>query len=62
MSKRTQFLSTPEEKAAWKRNQNLGSRFGSITPSNRYNPQPKAPSRADVRRVRGKERKAAERK
>ena len=43
--------SGPEQKAAWKANQNLGSRFGNITPADAYNPQPKSPSRRDKHRM-----------
>jgi len=37
MSKRTQAKSTPESKAAWQRNKNLGSRFVFVgTPENGF--------------------------
>jgi hypothetical protein len=37
MSKRTQALSTPESKAAWQRNKNIGSRFVFVgTPENGF--------------------------
>ena len=42
---------SPEQKAAWEANQNLGSRFGKITPAYAYNPPPKSPSRRDKHRM-----------
>ena len=36
MSKRTQAKSTPEQKAAWKANQRLGSRFIRVIPAPLY--------------------------
>ena len=42
---------SPEQKAAWKTNQKLGSRFVKVTPANRYNPESKLPSRRDRHRM-----------
>ncbi len=38
---------SPKQKAAWKANQKLGSRFIKVTPSHAYNPPRKSPSRRD---------------
>lgn len=48
---------SPEQKAQWKANQKLGSRFIKVTPAHLYNPQPKAPSRRDLHRMEVAERK-----
>jgi len=42
---------SPEQKAAWKANQKIGSRFVESTPSYAYRPQPKSPSIRDRHRM-----------
>lgn len=41
----------PDQKAQWKANQKLGSRFVKVTPAPLYNPPKKAPSRRDLHRI-----------
>ena len=43
---------TPAQKAAWKANQTLGSRFTKFIAPDDYRPEPKEPSKRDIHRAR----------
>lgn len=49
--------STPEQKAAWRMNQNIRSSYITVTSSTDYHPQRKSPSRRDAHRMRVAEAK-----
>jgi hypothetical protein len=46
-----------EQKKAWKENRKLGSKFITVTPADKYNPEPKPPSKRDNHRQEVMERK-----
>lgn len=48
---------SPEQKAAWKANQRIGSRFIKVIRSDSYSPKPKELSRRDRWRIEVAERK-----